>query len=586
MRSALSSQRSAHADDPVRGVAAWQSARQALAGPRGHLNLGAAVDRFVPGSAPDQVALRVRYADGAFADITYAQLADRTDRIARVLRQLGVEKGDRVFLLLERVPEFHLSTLGALKAGAVAAPLFAAFGPTPIATRIRVGRGGVLVTTARLYERKIAPMRDQLPELRAVLLVPDRANDPEARGLARTLDLEALMAEADHGPAAVDTEEGDAAWLHFTSGTTGTPKAVVHTHAAGIGVYASAREALDLQFRDRYWCTADPGWVTGTAYGVMAPLLHAATSVIEAGDFEPRRWLDTLARAEINVWYTTPTALRMLMRARSHEAPALCLPSLRVVASVGEPLNREAVEWGRQVLGRTVRDTWWQTETGAIMIACTPAHASPPGAMGRPLAGVRAHVVERNSDGEVQTLDARDEAQGELAFETGWPAMFRDYLGAPERYKACFHDGLYLTGDLVKRDANGDFWFVGRRDDMIKSSGHLIGAFEVERVLMGHPAVAEAAAIGVPDATSGERVKAVVTLRPEATASAALATELRAHARAQLGAAIAPKEISFAPHLPHTRSGKIMRRLVRARALGLPVGDLSMVEEEADDDSQ
>ncbi len=577
MSAPLSRHGTAGNDDPVRSVAAWRLARQALAGSRGRLNLGTAVDRIAARVAHDRVALQVRDEDGACVEITYGELADRTDRIARVLRQIGVEKGDRVFLLLERGPEFHLTMLGALKAGAVVAPLFAAFGPEPIGTRIRVGQGGVLVTSARLYARKIAGVRDALPELRAVLLVPGPGDGSDPHGLAGTLDLEARVAAADHGPAAVDTDEGD-------PGTTGTPKAVVHTHAAGINIHASAREALDLQAHDHYWCTADPGWVTGTVYGVVAPLLHGATSVIETGDFDPQRWLDTLARADINVWYTTPTALRMLMRARSREAPALHLPSLRVVASVGEPLNPEAVEWGRQMLGCAVRDTWWQTETGAIMIACTPADASLPGAMGRPLSGVRAHVVRRLGGNAVETLDARIEAHGELAFETGWPAMFHDYLGESARYAACFREGLYLTGDLVRRDPNGDFWFVGRADDMIKSSGHLIGAFEVERVLMAHPAVAEAAVIGVPDATVGERVKAVVTLRPEALASAALATELRAHARVRLGAAIAPKEISFVAHLPHTRSGKIMRRLVRARELGLPAGDLSMLEEEPDDE--
>ena len=566
-------------------VAAWASARTALGCTRGRLNLGAAVDRIGAGAAQDRIALQVGPADGGDA-ISYGQLAERTDRIARVLRRIGVRKGDRVFVLLERGPEFHLAMLGALKAGAVVAPLFAAFGPEPLASRIRVAEGGALITSAWLHERKVAPLRSALPELGAVLLVSGGDAAAAASGGADTLDLEGLMAEADHGPAAVAMGEDEPAWLHFTSGTTGTPKAVVHSHAAGIGIHASAREALDLRAGDRFWCTADPGWVTGTMYGVMAPLLHGATSVIEAGDFDPRRWLDTLGRAAINVWYTTPTALRMLMRAQAQDAPPLQLPALRVVASVGEPLNAEAVEWGRRVLGHAVRDTWWQTETGAIMIACTPRHASPPGAMGQPLAGLRAHVVRRLGRGALEVLDDRAEVEGELAFEAGWPGMFRAYLGDPAHYAACFCEGLYLSGDLVRRDAKRDFWFLGRADDMIKSSGHLIGAFEVERALMAHPAVAEAAAIGLPDPTVGERVKAVVALRPEVQASPALATELRAYARARLGAVMAPKEIGFAAHLPHTRSGKIMRRLVRGRELGLPAGDLSMLEEQPDDEPQ
>ncbi|QID18436.1 AMP-binding protein [Nitrogeniibacter mangrovi] len=548
---------------------AWQAAREALRGPGGQLRLTVPIDRQ-PAAA---VALRVRGDDGALREIRYGELAGLSNRFAHVLQDLGVAPGDRVFVMFERVPEFPIAVLGTLKAGAVVAPLFAAFGPAPIRTRIRVGRGGVLVTTAALYRRKLAALRDTLPELRAVLLVAEAGEAIDVPGCE---DLAARMAAAADTPVDVRTGADDRAWLHFTSGTTGTPKAVVHTHAVGINLLASARAVLELRAGDRYWCTADPGWVTGTAYGVLAPLMLGASCLIDTAGFDPQRWLDLLGEADVSVWYTTPTALRMLMHARAGEAAPLPLPRLRVAACVGEPLNPEVVEWGRQVLGRPVRDTWWQTETGAIMIA---AADTPPGAMGRPLAGIEAHVVRRRAGGGIEHLDDRGAAQGELALEAGWPAMFCDYLGEPARYRDCFADGLYLTGDRVRRDADGVFWFIGRADDMIKSSGHLVGAFEVERVLMAHPAVAEAAAIGVPDATVGERIKAVVTLRPGAVAGEALATELRAHARRHLGAAIAPKEIAFAERLPHTRSGKIMRRLVKARELGLPAGDLSMLED-------
>jgi acetyl-CoA synthetase len=558
----------------------WQAAREALLGPDGSLNLGAAPDRF---AGADTVALSERRADGRWSDIGYAQLADRTERIARVLRWIGVKPRDRVFVLLERGRAFHEVVLGALKAGAVVAPLFPAFGPVPIATRIRIGQGGFLVTTDALYARKIAPVRDTLPSLRAVLRVPAEAG--AAPVADEPIDLEAMMAELDTGPAQVPTRPDDPAWIHFTSGTTGTPKAVLHSHGAGVQILASAGEALALAPGARYWCTADPGWVTGTVYGVMAPLLAGATSVIEPGDFSPQGWLDTLAEARVQLWYTTPTALRMLMRVWPDGATPPALPALRRVACVGEPLDPGVIAWGRRVLGQPVRDTWWQTETGAIMVAALPGGETPDGAMGRPLAGLRAHLVVREQGAQLRRLPDGAPGEGELAFEAGWPAMFQDYLGQSERYTDCFREGLYLSGDRVRRDADGQLWFLGRDDDMIKSSGHLIGAFEVERVLMAHPAVLEAAAIGVPDPTVGEQVVAVVTVHTGVCADAALATALRAHARARLGAAIAPKVVKFAAHLPHTRSGKIMRRLVRARELGLPAGDLSMLEDEPDDDA-
>jgi len=564
---------------PARGIS-WAEAGAALTAPDGSLNLGAVVDRV----DPDLVALHVRHADGRCEDITYGELAERSNRIARALQWSGVRPRDRVFLLLERGLAFHEMILGVLKAGAVVAPLFSGFGPVPIASRIRVGQGGFLITTDALYEHKVAPVRDTLPGLRTVFRVPDPASSEAPQPDTELVDLAILMAEIGARPTQVPTNANDAVWLHFTSGTTGTPKAVMHTHGAGGQILASAREALDLAEGDRYWCTADPGWVTGTVYGVIAPMLAGATSVIDAGPFDPAHWIDTLAGAGVNIWYTTPTALRMIIRAWPQGALPPALPDLRVVACVGEPLNPEVIEWGRAVLGHAVRDTWWQTETGAIMLAALPGQATPDGAMGRPLAGVHPHLVERMRGSALRRLPDIAPGEGELAFEAGWPAMFRDYLGQSERYTECFRDGLYLTGDRVRRDMDGHYWFLGRADDMIKSSGHLIGAFEVERVLMAHPSVVEAAAIGVPDETAGEQVRAVVTLHAGIAPSEALATALRAHARARLGAAIAPKEITFTESLPHTRSGKIMRRLVRARLLGLPTDDLSMLQDEPDDD--
>jgi acetyl-CoA synthetase len=351
----------------------------------------------------------------------------------------------------------------------------------------------------------------------------------------------------------------------------------MHVHGAVVTHHATAKFALDLHPEDVFWCTADPGWVTGTSYGIVAPLLEGVTSIVDEADFDAERWYRILQEQSVSVWYTAPTALRMLMKAGNELPKQFRFPRLRFVASVGEPLNPEAVWWGQDVLGLPVHDNWWQTETGGIMIANTPAMDIKPGSMGKPLPGVEACLVARNDDGTVRVMEAND-TEGELALRAGWPSMFRGYLNAPERYAKCFAGDLYLTGDLARRDADGYYWFVGRSDDVIKSAGHLIGPFEVESVLMEHPAVAEAGVIGKPDPMVGEMVKAFVSLKKGFAPGEALRLELIGHARKRLGAAVAPKEIEFQPSLPRTRSGKIMRRLLKARELGLPEGDTSTLE--------
>ncbi len=378
------------------------------------------------------------------------------------------------------------------------------------------------------------------------------------------------------------TDPGSPALLHFTSGTTGAPKGAVHVHEAVVAHHATAASALDLQPDDVFWCTADPGWVTGTSYGIIAPLAHGVTSIVDDGDFDPDRWLAILADEAVSVWYTAPTAVRMLMRAGAH-VPDRRLPALRFIASVGEALNPEAVRWGVEALGLPIHDNWWQTETGAIMIANLAALPIKPGSMGVPLPGVDAAVLALDADGAPIIEDgvariAPDGMAGELALRPGWPSMFRGYLGQEARYRSCFAGGWYLSGDLAARDEDGYLWFVGRGDDVIKSSGHLIGPFEVESVLMEHPAVAEAGVVGMPDPVAGQVVTAYVALREGHVASDALAREIRGFARARLGAAIAPKSVEFRDALPHTRSGKTMRRLLRARELGLPEGDLLTLE--------
>jgi len=553
----------------------WAAARAELDGlPGGGLNIAfEAVDRHLAQGRGDKLALRWLGKDGAQQDFTYADLAAESNRFANVLKTLGLERGAAVFGLMGRRPELYLAALGIWKNGNVFSPLFSAFGPEPLKARMTIGRAQALVTTDVLYNRKVAAWRSELPELRHVLLV--RTTDKELP--PDTLDLTAALAEASEAFDIVATGPEDRALLHFTSGTTGKPKGAIHVHEAVVAHHITGRYALDLHPGDIYWCTADPGWVTGTSYGIIAPLTNGATMIVDEAEFDAERWYRTLQDHKVTVWYSAPTAIRMLMRAGREVADKYDLSCLRFLASVGEPLNPEAVVWSSETFGKPFHDNWWQTETGGIMIANFAAEDVKPGSMGRPLPGITAGIVERRPDGGVAEI-TKPMALGELALRPGWPSMMRGYLDEEERYKKCFADGWYLSGDLAMRDSDGYFWFVGRADDVIKSAGHLIGPFEVESALMEHPAVAEVGVIGIPDETAGEVVKAYVGLKPKVEASDALRKELLGHARKRLGPAVAPREIAFRTNLPKTRSGKIMRRLLKARELGLPEGDISTLE--------
>jgi acetyl-CoA synthetase len=564
----------------ARATFTWDAARRELSGlPGGGCNIAfEAVTRHARGDRREKPAIVWLAKDGGRRELTYGALDEQTNRFASVLEHLGVAAGERVFTLLGRVPQLHVAVLGTLKRGAVVSPLFSAFGPEPVFQRMLLGDGRVLVTSRALYRRKVAPVRPRLPGLVHVLLVdgPDETV-PGGRDLTELL----AAARADHEIAATTAEQ--LALLHFTSGTTGTPKGAMHVHDAVVAHHSTARLALDLRPDDVFWCTADPGWVTGTSYGIIGPLTVGATLIVDEREFDAAAWYDTLAREHVNVWYTAPTAVRMMMRAASVSPRDRDLSALRFVASVGEPLNPEAVLWGVDALGLPIHDNWWQTETGGIMIANFAACEIRPGSMGRPLPGIDAAILRRDEHGRVVVRDgaaveADDGEEGELALRPGWPSMFRGYLGEDERYRKCFAGGWYLSGDLARRDREGWFWFVGRGDDVIKSAGHLVGPFEVESALMEHQAVAEAGVIGKPDPVAGEVVKAFVVLRPGFEPSEAVRLELIGFGRKRLGAAIAPKEIDFRPDLPKTRSGKIMRRLLRARELGLPEGDLSTLE--------
>jgi acetyl-CoA synthetase len=553
---------------------AWDAVRAELAAPNGGLNIAyAALDRHVLGGAGERLALLWLGKNGERQTHTYRELAAASHRFANLLKRLGVRKGERVFTLLGRIPELYVAALGTLRNGSVFAPLFSAFGPEPARARMTIGEATLLVTTPSLFRRRIAEWRRDLPSLRHVLLVRG-PGDPE---IPDTLDFRAELAASSDAPTLEPTAAEDMALLHFTSGTTGRPKGAVHVHAAVLAHHVTGRYALDFHPGDVFWCTADPGWVTGTSYGIIAPLTNGITLVVDEAEFEAERWYRILAEQKITVWYSAPTAIRMLMKTGAELPRKYDLSRLRFLASVGEPLNPEAVVWSQEALGRPFHDNWWQTETGGIMIANYATMDIKPGSMGRELPGIEAAIVERIGDGTVRIVDT-PMTTGELALKPGWPSMFRAYLHEEERYRKCFAGGWYLTGDLARRDADGYYWFVGRGDDVIKSAGHLIGPFEVESTLMEHPAVSEAAVIGKPDPIAGETVKAFVALKPGFEPGDALMKDILGHARKRLGPAVAPKEIAFSPDIPKTRSGKIMRRLLRARELGLPEGDLSTLE--------
>jgi acetyl-CoA synthetase len=554
----------------------WDGARRELDGlPAGGLNIAyEAVDRHAATARSNRVALRWLGKSGATQDFSYSTLSKLSNCFANVLKGLGIRAGERIYILTGRIPELYIAALGVWKNRSVVCTLFSAFGPEPIRARMAIGDARMLITTPMLYQRKIVPILGQLPGLRHVLLVAEAGEQAEIAG---TLDFAQLLNQADENFSIAATDPEEPALLHFTSGTTGTPKGAVHVHQAVVTHHATGKLVLDLHPEDVFWCTADPGWVTGTSYGIIAPLTNGVTSIVDEADFDAERWYQILEQQRVSVWYTAPTAIRMMMKTGLEPLAGRKLPALRYLASVGEPLNPEAVRWGVTAFGLPFHDNWWQTETGGIMIANFPALDVRPGSMGMPVPGIDAAIVHHNSDGSVTEL-TEPGVEGELALRPGWPSMFREYLNEAERYAKCFADGWYLSGDLARRDADGYYWFVGRKDDVIKTSGHLIGPFEVESVLMEHPAVAEAGVIGKPDPVAMEVVKAFVALRTGYTPSEALRKDIMAHARKRLGAVVAPKEIDFQQSLPKTRSGKIMRRLLKARELGLPEGDVSTLE--------
>ncbi|MEW6335125.1 MAG: AMP-binding protein, partial [Thermodesulfobacteriota bacterium] len=440
----------------------------------GHINIAhVAIDAHLNGDRRDKKALIWESKKGETEEYTFFELSRLSNRFANVLtRELGVRKGDRVFFFLERVPEIFIGILGTLKAGAIIGPLFSAFGPDAVKDRLADSEASVLVTSPAL-KRKIVEIFPELPALKHIVLVNrgERAEDPGS------LTYDRLMANASDAFDIVKTNREDFAIMHYTSGTTGKPKGAVHAHAAVIGHYATGKYVLDLHADDIYWCTADPGWVTGTSYGMFGPWTNGITQVVYEGGFSAKYWYGFLERKKVTVWYTAPTAIRMLMKSGDDLPRNYRFDALRYMCSVGEPLNPEAVIWGEKIFGKPFHDNWWQTETGAIMIANYPIQDVKPGSMGRPFPGIKAGIL----DDQFEPLP--DGQEGSLALQPGWPSMFRTYWKKDELYQSRFRNGWYITGDKAKRDAEGYFWFVGRADDVINTAGHLVGPFEVESVL-------------------------------------------------------------------------------------------------------
>jgi len=561
--------------EKIRASFSWENVAQELSGlPDGKgLNIAhEAVDRHAKSHLKNVVAFRFIHKDRSCSDFTYAELQQQTSKFANVLGKLGVQKSERVFALTGRIPELYIAALGTLKTTAVFCPLFSVFGPEPILQRLKKGEATVVLTTSLLFEKKVNQLLGQLPSLRYVIL-----SDAKEHVSDKILSYSKLMEHADSEFIIPETNPEDLALLHFTSGTTGMPKGALHVHKAVLTHYITGKYVLDFHEGDIFWCTADPGWVTGTSYGIIAPLVNGVTSIIDEEEFDATRWYSILEEHKVTIWYTAPTAIRRLMRMDIKPLKQYNLENLRIILSVGEPLHAEAVIWGEKTFGIPILDNWWQTETGGIMIANYPSMKVKPGSMGKPLPGLEVGIAEIIGN-QIQIL-SEPNLQGHLVLKKGFPSLFRGYLNEEERYKKCFIGEWYLSGDLAKKDADGYFWFIGRADDIIKTSGHMVGPFEVESTLMRHPMVAEAAVIGKPEPAIGELVKAFVVLKFGNSPNEETRMNIMGFARKELGPAVAPKEIEFVDNIPKTRSGKILRRLLKAKEFGLPEGDISTLEQ-------
>ena len=535
--------------------------------PGGKINMAYnAIDRHAKGKRKDKIALIFDDGSGHTQKFTFAQLGALTSKFANVLKKLGIKRQERVFFFLQRSPELYAGFLGAIKYGAIASPMFPAFGPDAIRDRLLDSGAVALITDSDLKSR-VYEVKNLLPELKHMIIVGKDA-------AAGELSWEKEMAEASDMFDATPMDPEEFSYMLYTSGTTGKPKGVVHAHKDIVQIHLSTNWVLDVHDEDVYWCTADLGWVTGVVYGVIGPWSNGVTQVGLGGRFDPERWFKTIQDYKISVWYTAPTAVRMLMAKGDDIPKKYDLSSLRANYSVGEPLNPEGVRWAMEVFdSKPFHDTWWQTETGSILITNFPEMPIKPGSMGKPLPGVEAAIVDENGD----VLPQGEE--GALVLRPGWPAMMRQIWNNPAKYNEYFKNGWYYTGDTAQIDKDGYFWYVGRADDVIKTAGERVGPFEVESALIEHEAIVEAGVIGKPDELRGNIIKAFIVLSPGYVDSPELKEEIQKFVKKKLAGHAFPREIEVVKSLPKTRSGKIMRRLLRARELGLPIGDTSTLED-------
>lgn len=562
--------------DEARKTFSWKDVEKAFSwSETGKVNMAyEAIDRHAEGERQNKVALY--YSDAKRDEsYTFLDMKKKSNQAAHLLQKAEVEKGDRVFIFMPRAPELYFSLLGALKLGAIVGPLFEAFMEGAVRDRLENSEAKVLITTPELLPR--VPV-EELPALQHIVLVAEdlsNINDLQAQYPSAKLydyfeGIKKCSSEFDI--EWVDREDG--LILHYTSGSTGKPKGVLHVHNAMIQHYQTGKWVLDLQENDVYWCSADPGWVTGTSYGIFAPWLNGATNVVRGGRFDPDDWYQTIERYKISVWYSAPTALRMLMGAGEDVVKKYDLSSLRHLLSVGEPLNPEVIRWGLDVYGHRIHDTWWMTETGAMLICNYPCMEMRPGSMGKPIPGVEAGIIDDAGH------EVAPNTMGNLAIKAGWPSMMRKIWKNDEKFQGYFeHGDWYVSGDSAYMDEDGYFWFQGRVDDVIMTAGERVGPFEVESKLVEHPAVSEAGVIGKPDAVRGHIIKAFISLRAGYEPSEELIEEIRLFVKNGLAAHAAPREIEFKEKIPKTRSGKIMRRVLKAWELDLPTGDLSTMED-------
>jgi acetyl-CoA synthetase len=507
---------------------------------------------------------------GEVKQYTFNDMRVVTNSIAAFLKKLGLNPGDRICLFMDKVPELYLGFLGILKMGGIAQPLYSAFGSESLLTRLEDAQTTAILTQKK-HIQKVRNIINDLPSLKHIILVDDDGSKPlRERETALDIDKIEKVEKFDIYPSKAETPSV----LHYTSGTTGKPKGAQHVHYSIISQYITAKYVLDLKEDDRYWCTADPGWVTGTSYGIIGPWANGVTQYVMDKGFKAENWYEFLEKYKITVWYSAPTAIRSLMKEGDEVVKKFDLSHLRHLASVGEPLNAEAVIWSEKVFGKMFHDTFWQTETGSIMVSNYPGMKIKPGSMGKPFPGITATVVDLKT---FLPLEKRG-IVGMIAAKPGWPSMFRTYWNNEITYKSKFKNDWYLCGDRASIDEEGYFWFVGRDDDVINTAGHLVGPFEIESALLEHKAVAESAVVGKPDAVNMEVVKAFITLKPGIKQDKMLELDIMNFIRKKLSPLAMPQEIEFVSSLPKTRSGKIMRRVLRAKEWGEEIGDISTLE--------